>query len=52
MLGGLIMVFVLVVGLPVTFLVTGTVLSVILGQALWRDGEDRHRGSELVSLNR
>lgn len=52
MLGGFIMVFVLVVGLPVTFLVTGTVLSVILGHSLWRDGEDRHRGSELVVLNR
>lgn len=52
MLGAFIMVLVLVVGLPVTFLVTGTVLSIILGQTLWRDGEDRHRGSELVSLNR
>ncbi len=52
MLGGLIMVLVLVVALPVTFLVTGAVLSVILGQSLWRDGEDRHRGSELVLLNR
>ncbi len=47
MLGGLIMVLV-----RVTFLGTGTVLSVILGQTLWRDGEDRHRGRELVSLNR
>ncbi|MGI8754743.1 MAG: hypothetical protein ACR2MB_02570 [Acidimicrobiales bacterium] len=52
MLGPLIMVLVLVVGLPVAFLATGTVLSVVLGQTLWRDGEDRHRGSELVSLNR
>ncbi len=52
MFGGFIMVLVLVVGLPITFLVTGTLLSVILGQTLWRDGEDRHRGSELVLLNR
>lgn len=52
MLGPLIMVFVLVAGLPVAFLASGTVLSVILGQTLWRDGEDRHRGSELVALNR
>ena len=52
MLGPFIMIFVLVVGLPVAFLLSGTVLSVILGQTLWRDGEDRHRGSEMVSLNR
>ena len=52
MFGALIMVFVLVVGFPVVFLATGAVLAAILGQSLWRDGEDRHHGSELVDLNR
>ena len=45
------MVFVLVVGFPVVVMATGAVLAAILGQSLWRDGEDRHCGSELVGLN-
>lgn len=52
MAGALIMVLVLVVGFPVTVMVSGAALAVILGQSLWRDGEDRHRGSEMVKLNR
>jgi len=28
------------------------VLAAILGQSLWRDGESRHPGSELMELNR
>jgi hypothetical protein len=52
MSGAFIMVFVLVIGFPLTVMASGSVLAVILGQSLWRDGEDRHPGSELVELNR
>jgi hypothetical protein len=52
MSGALIMVFVLVIGFPLTVMASGAVLAVILGQSLWRDGEERHPGSELVGLNR
>jgi hypothetical protein len=52
MLGGLLMIFLLVVGFPLAFMATGAVLSAILGQSLWHDGEDRHPGSDLVDLNR
>jgi len=51
-LGGATMVLVLVVGLPLVFMATGAVLAAVLGQSLWRDGEVRHRGGELVDVNR
>ena len=35
------MVLTLVFMLPATFMVLGAILSVVLGQALWRDGEGR-----------
>lgn len=52
MLGALIMAFVLLVGLPVSFLLSGTIATMVLGQTLWADGERRAGGSELVDLNR
>ena len=52
MLGAVIMVLVLTVALPVTFMITGAVLSMVLGWSLWSDGESRAAGSELVQLNR
>ena len=52
MSGALIMVFVLVIGFPLTVMASGAVLAVILGQSLWRDSEARHAGSELVELSR
>lgn len=52
MLGALIMAFVLIVGLPVGFLLSGTVATMVLGQTLWADGESRAEGSELIDLNR
>lgn len=50
MLGALIMVLVLVIGLPGTFMAGGAVLAVVLGQSLWRSGETGDR--ELLELNR
>lgn len=51
MLGALIMALVLIVGLPVSFLLTGAVATMVLGQTLWSDGEARAQHSELVDLN-
>ena len=52
MLGAVIMALVLTVVLPVTFMLIGAVLSMLLGWSLWRDGEERAGDSELVDLNR
>ncbi len=51
MLGPLIIVVVLVVALPVGFIITGGVLSVVLGQSLTKEGEYLNEGSELIELN-
>jgi len=51
MLGPLIIVVVLVVALPVLFIVTGALVSVILGQSLTKEGEYLNEGSELIELN-
>jgi hypothetical protein len=52
MSGAVIMALVLTVALPVTFMLTGAMLSMLLGWSLWRNGEERAAGSELVDLNR
>lgn len=51
MIGAAAMMFVLVVGLPVMFMVSGTLIAMIIGQCLWRDGETRFEGDERVELN-
>jgi len=50
-LGAVIIVIVVVVALPVAYLVTGAVLSAVMGWALRANGEDTHPGSELTELN-
>ena len=52
MIGAVIMVLVLTVVLPVTFMLTGAALSMLLGWSLCNDGDARAAGSELVHLNR
>jgi hypothetical protein len=37
--------------LPVVICMSFALLAVIFGQLLYRDGEARHEGSELVDLN-
>ena len=49
MAGAIVIVLVLVL-IPVTVLMSGAVLSGILGQFLVRDAEARHEGSELLEL--
>ena len=41
--GGVIMAFVLVIGFPITFMVTGLMVASVLGQRLCLDGENRYR---------
>jgi hypothetical protein len=50
-IGALALAFVIVVVLPVAFLVTGGVLSAVMGWMLKSDGEHRHAGSELLNLD-
>ena len=45
------MAVVLLAVLPVVFIMTGGVLSVILGQSLSKEGEYLHEGSELIEFN-
>ena len=51
MLGAVIIVVALLVVLPVSFILTGGVLSVLLGHSLRKEAEYRHEGSELLDLN-
>lgn len=51
MLGALIMVIVLLVVLPVSFLMGGAVLAGLFGQSLSTAKERDHEGSELVDLD-
>ena len=50
-LGPFIIVFVLVIGLPVFFLVGGAVVAIALSIALKSNAEATHEGSELIDLN-
>lgn len=51
MLGALILALVIVVILPVTFFLIGSVLSAVMGWFLKESVEEAHEGSELVDLN-
>lgn len=51
MIGPLLIVVTLVVILPVSFIIIGAVLSVILGHSLRMEGEYLNEGSELIELN-
>lgn len=51
MLGALIIIFVVVVVLPVSMLMSGAVLSAILGWRLKDEAEILHEGSELIDCN-
>jgi len=50
-LGAVIIVLVIVVILPVTYLITGGVVAAIVGWALKANGEDTHPDSELTACN-
>lgn len=52
MIGAVLIVLVLVVGIPVLFLISMSVLAALLGWSLTSDADARYEGSELVTLNR
>jgi hypothetical protein len=51
MLGPLLIILALVVVIPVGVIITGGVISVILGHSLRMEGEYRNEDSELLELN-
>ena len=51
MLGPIIIIAVLLVVLPLSFFLIGTILSVVLGHSLRKEGEYMNEGSELIELN-
>ena len=52
MIGAIALVVVLVVVIPVTVMMSGSIVAAILGTVLKDDGEARNEGSELLELNR
>jgi hypothetical protein len=51
MVGAVLIIFVLVIALPVSFLIGGAVIAAVLGSALKSNGEAVHEGSELIQTN-
>ena len=51
MLGPLLIVVGLLVVLPISFFVIGTIISVVRGHTLRKEGEYMNEGSELIELN-
>ena len=51
MFGAIIIIVALLVVLPVGFIITGGVFSVILGHSLRKEGEYLNEDSELIDLN-
>ena len=50
-MAGAIAIVVVLLLFPVIALIGCSVLAAALGQLLWKDGQTRHEGSELVELN-
>jgi hypothetical protein len=49
--GPAVIIVVLVVAIPVAVMLSGMILALVLGWTLKSDVEQRHEGSELISLN-
>jgi hypothetical protein len=49
--GPILIVVALLVVLPISFFVIGTIISVVLGHTLRKEGEYMNEGSELIELN-
>jgi hypothetical protein len=50
-MAGAIILVIALLGFPIVFGLSMAGLAALLGQTLWKDGEIRHEGSELVELN-
>ena len=51
MLGPILIILALLIALPLSFFLIGTLISVLLGQSLTKEGEYMNEGSELIELN-
>jgi hypothetical protein len=51
MLGAIILAVILVVAIPVSVIMSGALLSAVLGWSLRDNGEATHPGSELIELS-
>jgi hypothetical protein len=51
MLGAIIIAVVIIVAIPVSIMMTGTIVAAILGWSLKETGEATHEGSELIDLS-
>ena len=52
MAGAIVVAIIIVVVIPVSIMMTGAIVSGILGWSLKGDAEDRHEGSELIDLGK
>ena len=50
-MAGAIGILVVLLLFPVLVLIGSSILAAVLGQLLWKDGQTRHEGSELVEVN-
>ena len=50
-IGAVAIAVIVVIALPVAFLMSGAVISALLGFTLYKDAEITHEGSEYVELN-
>ncbi len=51
MLGPIVLVVILLVGIPVSVMMTGAVVAGLLGWTLKENGEATHEGSELIDIS-
>ena len=51
MIGAIVLIFVIVVFIPVSILMSGGIAAAIIGHFLKEEGEASHEGSELIDLN-
>jgi hypothetical protein len=50
-MAGAIAIVIVLLLIPVTVLLSGGVLSAVIGEAMYRDGRARHEGSELLDID-
>ena len=51
MAGAIAIVLIVVIGLPVALMMSGTIAAALIGWAAKEDAEARHEGSELIDLS-
>ena len=51
MAGAIAIVLIIVIGLPVVLMVSGTIVAALIGWTATEDAKTRHEGSELIDLS-